>query len=105
MPYAFSQDMTINKDLYTKISDGVGDEVPKGLIVHLAFETSTGMRYVDVWENEADFDRFEEQRLRPVVDKMLQSAGVSRESLGAPQVEDLKIIEIFGENIKKRKLT
>lgn len=103
MPYAFSQDMPASKDMYTQISDRVGHEAPKGLIVHLAFETATGMRIVDVWEREEDFDRFQAERLRPAMDKILQDAGVSRESLAPPQEQELKPVEIFGEKIPKRK--
>lgn len=103
MPYAFSQDLPSNKDMYTKLSAQVGDEVPKGLIVHLAFEIPAGMRIVDVWESEQDFDRFSEERLHPAAEKMMQQAGISRESMGAPQEQELKPVEIFGANIPKRR--
>ncbi len=104
MSYAFSQDMPSGKDMYTKLSDEIGDEVPKGLIVHLAFETKTGMRIVDLWESEEDFDRFGAERMHPAMDKVLQAAGLTRESLGEPQWEDLKPVEVFGASIKKRRM-
>ena len=104
MPYAFSNDMPVSKDMYTKLSDEIGDEPPKGLIVHLAFETKTGMRIVDVWESEADFDRFGEERMHPAMDRVLQSASITRESLGEPDWEDLKPVEVFGASIKKRRI-
>jgi hypothetical protein len=104
MAYAFTQDLPINKDMYLGITDQIGDEAPKGLIVHLAFETATGMRNIDVWEREEDFDRFAEERLHPIIEKMLQSAGLSREAMGAPEEQELKAVEIFGAGIPKRKL-
>lgn len=103
MPYAFSQDLPTGKDMYDGLSDRIGDEAPKGLIVHLAFETPTGMRVVDVWESEEQFDRFQEERLRPAMDQVLQKAGITRESLQAPQEQELKPVEIFGTSIPKRR--
>jgi hypothetical protein len=101
MPYAFIQDMP-SKDMYKKVSEGIGDRVPEGLIVHLAFETQTGTRLVDLWESEDHFDRFRSERLRPAFEKALQEAGMSRESIGTPQEQEVKPIEIFGKGIAKR---
>lgn len=103
MPYAFSQDMPSSKEMYTGLSDRIGDQIPEGLIVHLAFETSTGTRIVDVWESEEQFDRFRKARLTPAMDDMLREAGITRESLGPPQEETVKPIEIFGKGIAKRR--
>ncbi|MDQ6732505.1 MAG: hypothetical protein M3Z35_00070 [Nitrospirota bacterium] len=103
MPYAFSQNMPSSKDMYDGLSDRIGDGAPKGLIVHLAFETPTGMRVVDVWESEEEFDLFQEKRLRPAMDQILQKAGITRESLHIPQEEELKPVEIFGATFPKRR--
>jgi len=80
MPYAFIQDVPIDAAFYARIVEALGNEPPPGLIVHLAVERPEGgLRYVDVWESEAHWDRFGEERLHPVVHKMLG--------------------EIFGENL------
>lgn len=72
MTYAFTQDVPIDAAIYQRILDGLGDEVPKGLIVHLAVERPEGgLRYIDVWESEEDWDRFGEERLHPVVHPLL----------------------------------
>ena len=74
MSYAFTQDVPIDAALYRRVLDGLGDEPPKGLIVHLAIERPEGgLRYFDVWESEADWDRFAEERLHPVVHPILSS--------------------------------
>jgi hypothetical protein len=74
MTYAFTQDVPIDASAYQRIIDGLGDEPPKGLIVHLAIERPEGgLRYVDVWESEDDWDRFAEERLHPVVHPMLSA--------------------------------
>ncbi|CAN5233951.1 hypothetical protein BH24ACT1_BH24ACT1_07340 [soil metagenome] len=74
MAYAFTQDVPIDAAVYKRVLDGLGDEPPKGLIVHLAFERPEGgLRYFDVWESEEDCDRFAEERLHPVVHPLLSS--------------------------------
>ena len=68
MPYAFTQDVPIDSAFYARITEGLGDEPPPGLLVHLAVERPEGgLRYVSIWESEEDCDRFGEERLHPVV--------------------------------------
>jgi hypothetical protein len=72
MTYAFTQDVPIDAAFHQRIMDGLGDELPEGLIVHLAIERPEGgLRYIDVWESEADCDRFVEERMHPVVHGLL----------------------------------
>ncbi|HEX2784570.1 MAG TPA: hypothetical protein VHN36_13375 [Ilumatobacteraceae bacterium] len=80
MTYAFTQDVPIDAAFYRRITDGLGDDPPKGLIVHLAIERPEGgLRYLDMWESEEDCNRFAEERLHPVVHELLS--------------------EIFGDNL------
>ena len=70
--YAFVQDVPIDVDTYDRIAAGVGERPPAGMILHLALQRPEGgLRYIDVWETEADWDRFAEERLHPVVHGML----------------------------------
>jgi len=72
MTYAFTQDVPIDATFYQRITDGLGSVAPEGLIVHLAVELAEGgLRYIDVWESQEDWDRFVEQRLHPVVHGLL----------------------------------
>jgi hypothetical protein len=72
MTYAFTQDVPLDAAFYKRITDAVGDEAPKGLVAHLAVERPEGgLRYIDVWESEEDWDRFAEERLHPVVHGLL----------------------------------
>jgi hypothetical protein len=71
--YAFTQDVPIDAALYARIMEGLGDEPPPGLIVHVAVERPEGgLRYYDVWESEDDWDRFGRERLHPVVHGLLR---------------------------------
>ena len=72
MAYAFTQDVPIDRTFYARIKEGLGDEPPEGLISHVAIELPKGgLRYIDVWESEDDWDRFAEDRLHPVVHALL----------------------------------
>jgi hypothetical protein len=72
MTYAFTQDVPIDAAFYKRITDGLGDELPKGLIAHVAMERPEGgLRYLDIWESEEDCERFVEERLHPVVHGLL----------------------------------
>ena len=66
--YAFTQDVPIDEAAYKRIVDGLGPEPPKGLVSHIAVKRREGgLRYIDVWESEEDWDRFAAERLHPVV--------------------------------------
>ena len=70
--YSFTQDVPIDAAFYRRIVDGLGPEPAHGLIVHLAIERPEGgLRYLDVWESQAHFERFVAQRLHPVVHGLL----------------------------------
>ena len=70
--YAFTQDVPIDEATYRRIVEGLGDEPPKGMLSHVALALPDGgLRYIDVWESEEDWDRFVEDRLHPVVHPLL----------------------------------
>jgi hypothetical protein len=72
MTHAFTQDVPIDAAFYQRIKNGLGDELPKGLVSHLAIERPEGgLRYIDIWESEEDFNTFSEERLHPVVHGLL----------------------------------
>jgi hypothetical protein len=68
MTYAFTQDVPIDAATYGRIIESLGPDLPQGLVSHVALtRPEGGLRYVDVWESEADFERFAEERLHPAV--------------------------------------
>ena len=70
--YSFIQDVPIDAAFYARITEGLGDSLPAGLITHLAIERPEGgLRYIDVWETEDDWERFADERLHPVVHGLL----------------------------------
>jgi len=76
MPYAFIQDVPANEQIYRQIRAKLGDEAPKGLISHVAMTREGGLRYVDVWETQADWERFRDEEAEPAVDEVLAGYGI-----------------------------
>jgi hypothetical protein len=95
MTYAFTQDVPIDAGFYERIVAGLGDEAPKGMIMHIATERPEGgLRYTDVWETEEDWNRFAEDRLHPVV------YGLLREIFGdqlpdEPERTELRVVHMW----------
>jgi hypothetical protein len=42
-------------------------DIPKGARFHVAWFAPDGFRVIDIWESEARFNTFAEQRLMPVI--------------------------------------
>ncbi len=48
-------------------ADEPSEEAVRGCLVHTAGASKTGWRIFDVWESQADFDRFMEEYVMPAV--------------------------------------
>ena len=95
MPYVFTQDVPIDAATYERITDGLGTEPPKGLLVHLAVERPEGgLRYFDVWESEEDWDRFREERLHPVVHPLLRQV-FGDQLPPEPEITPLSVVQLW----------
>lgn len=60
------------QDQYDKIMHNLGldkgsEDLPRGLIFHVAGPSDNGWQVIDVWESRADFDRFFAERLGAAV--------------------------------------
>ena len=94
--YGFVQDVPIDESFYRQVIDGLGPEPPRGLVAHLAVKRPEGgLRYIDVWESEEDWDRFAEERLHPVVHPMLQGI-FGPEVPPEPERVPLGVIDVWG---------
>ncbi len=100
MTYAITNVVGIDEAAYRAIQAQVGPEVPKGLIVHLAIKRPEGgLRYIDVWESEEDCQRFEDERLHPVVHRLVrQRLGLGEGDPVPPEPEKvpLTVIHVLG---------
>ena len=75
---------------YEKVTQAlnVDGDPPPGLIVHAAGEVDGKWRSVDVWESEADYNRFREGRLMPAV---IQAMGEEAVAAGPPPQESFEV--------------
>jgi hypothetical protein len=48
----------------------MAQDAPAGMLVHAAGFTGNGFRIFEVWESRADFDRFVEQTLTPILQEI-----------------------------------
>jgi hypothetical protein len=77
MPVAVVQDWVEEEtDRSTTNYDAVSERLqaqggsPQGLLVHTAGFTGNGFRIFEVWESRADFERFLNERLMPIVQEI-----------------------------------
>ena len=96
MPYAFTQDVPIDASFYERIVEGLGNEPPKGLITHMAVSRPEGgLRYIDLWQTEEDWNRFAEERLHPVVHGLLSEI-FGDELPPEPERTVLSVVHVWG---------
>ena len=55
--------------LHAALLERTGASV-EGLLVHLARETDTGFQVIEVWESQAEYDRYAEDLLAPVLSEL-----------------------------------
>jgi hypothetical protein len=79
MPFAFTLDVPANAEIYGEIRAKLGDETPQGLIAHVVQSRETGLRYIDVWESEAQWAAFRDATLVPTVTEVLAGYGIAHE--------------------------
>jgi hypothetical protein len=66
--YAYCQDMPgVSEEMVSRVEKEVGEVPVAGLIAHVSGPTGTGWRIIDVWESEADYQRFSIDRLNPAL--------------------------------------
>jgi len=62
MPYAFYYDVPGTEELYRRIKAEIGDEPPKGQVLHLVVKQDGGLRHFNVWESRQDWERHRQER-------------------------------------------
>ncbi len=83
----------LSKEHYEQAQKEVSWErdVPQGAKFHIAWFGEDGFHVLDLWESRQDFERFMDQRVKPV----LQKIGVQ----GQPQVQYAEAHAVFAPNI------
>jgi hypothetical protein len=92
VPYAFFYDVPGDEQMYHQVKAKIGEESPKGLILHLVVKRETGLRHINVWESRQDWERFQQGRVAPAVAEVLSAAGVS-EPPPPPSAQEMELID------------
>lgn len=92
--YAFIQDVPADEAMYVQIRAQLGDEPPKGLIAHVVVKRAGGLRYVDVWDTQADWERFRDERVEPVVDEILAGLGIPHDH-SLVTTEEIEVVDTW----------
>jgi hypothetical protein len=93
MVHAYVQDVPIDTDVYTRITDALGPDPMDGLLMHLCVrKPGGGLQYIDVWETEEQCARAFDERVHPAVDKAFGGQRPAQE----PAVQRLDVVEVRG---------
>ena len=83
------QEVEATPEEYDQVNAKLGDETPKGGILHAAVELGNGrMKAVDVWESAEHFQNFVQDKLIPAI------AEVNPDAPEAPEPEIREIYDL-----------
>ena len=76
------------KEIYEDARKQVNFEgdIPQGLVSHIAAFDKNGIRVTDVWKSEEDFKNYVQNRLMPVIGKLVK---------GEPRIEIIPLHALF----------
>ena len=93
MPYACFYDVPGDERMYAQVRAEIGEEQPKGLILHMVIKREDGLRHFQVWESRQEWERFQQERVAPAVAKMLAAVGVT-DPPPRPEAQEMELIDI-----------
>jgi hypothetical protein len=67
------QPPNVNAEIYDRVNAeaGVENDPPAGLLFHCAGEVDGAWQILDVWESQADAERFDSERLGSAIEKVI----------------------------------
>ena len=94
MAYGFIEDVPANEEMYEQVKARIGEEAPKGLVAHIVVQREGGLRYIDVWDTEADWKRFHDEKVDPAVIEVLASYGITPDP-SMVQFEEIDVVDTW----------
>jgi hypothetical protein len=73
-----------------------GENPPAGLIAHVLTDIPGGIRAVDIWESEADFQTFAKEQLMPVAGAFAEERGISMDGISDPTFAEAFDVDVPG---------
>ena len=67
-----------------------------GLIAHVLTDIPGGIRAIDIWESEADFQTFAKERLMPTAAAFAEERGISMDGVSDPMFAEAFDVEVPG---------
>ena len=94
MSYAFLYDVPSNEEIYGKVKAEIGEPLPDGLLVQMVVKHDDGLRHYAVWESKEQWGRFQQERVRPAVARVLASLGIP-EPPARPELEEMELVDVI----------
>lgn len=92
MTYAHMMDVPQSLEMYDKVraevEKQIGGPMPKDCLLHMVTETDAGFRVTEVWESHEAADRFGDEVMRPIIDRV---AGPEVSAQGPPPSSELQL--------------
>jgi hypothetical protein len=90
MTVVMTMDLPVSREDLEAVSADLGthENPPDGLIVHVATRTADGVHVLDVWENEAAFEKFRDNQLLPSMQKYMAEHEMSMDQAPQPRLDD-----------------
>ena len=86
MPVVVISTFDATREQYDAVNEKLGSDPPQGALVHTGGQMSDGrMRVVDVWESEADWENFRNDRLGLAIQE------VAGDQAPVPEIETYEI--------------
>jgi hypothetical protein len=63
--YAVVRDTAVSWEDYRTVAAALGDEPPRGLVLHVAGRTIEGVRVIEVWRSRSALEEYVRERLGP----------------------------------------
>lgn len=80
MAWAYVQTIEdVGLDTYDAVAAEIGEVDPDGALVHVAGTYEGKLRILEVWESEAHYQQFREERLTPALRKVMGDDALSDE--------------------------
>src|SRR3978361_1263111 len=98
MTYSFIQDVPADEAIYRKIKALLPIDPPAGMVAHLVVRRDQGLRYIDVWDTEAAWRRFQDEQVEPAVSEVLAEYGIPHDH-SLVSVEEIDVVDTWLGNL------
>jgi hypothetical protein len=92
--YGFIQDVPADEAMYRQIAELLPTAPPAGLVAHIVLRREGGLRYVDVWETQGDWERFRVECVEPAVEKVLAGYGIPHDH-SLVHTEETDVVDVW----------